>query len=281
MKKYFGQSFTLRCVDCLYNIRQLDENRFKCENCGRYYSRNEHGVFVFLPQKMDQHKVNEDALHVQVDSDKNWLHGKYLAIERCKADWAIKAIKAGECSSFLEVGSGLGFGSAIIKQAHPHTNVVCSDISPSLLSNKTIPICESLKVTIDFFVACDGETLPFDDAQFDCVYSAYALHRMLHPELFLNEAKRVLKPAGTLFIVDEAVAQLPILRSKDIERKTTRANTNGIVINAFTLEDWYKLLENSDLPAKSLNVSVGFPGFFIRLSNLVKPTEIQLRYIKP
>lgn len=45
-----------------------------------------------------------------------------------------------------------------------------------------------------------GQTLPFEDASFDLVYSAFVLEHVSDPELFLKEAIRVLKKGGSLVI---------------------------------------------------------------------------------
>lgn len=44
----------------------------------------------------------------------------------------------------------------------------------------------------------DGK-LPFSDASFDVVYSDYVLEHVEHPQLFLDEVHRVLKPSGSYF----------------------------------------------------------------------------------
>lgn len=44
----------------------------------------------------------------------------------------------------------------------------------------------------------DAETLPFEDATFDIVYSWGVIHHSEHPERILMEARRVLKPGGKL-----------------------------------------------------------------------------------
>jgi ubiquinone/menaquinone biosynthesis C-methylase UbiE len=42
----------------------------------------------------------------------------------------------------------------------------------------------------------DAETLPFPDATFDVVYSWGVIHHSAHPELIIQEIRRVLKPNG-------------------------------------------------------------------------------------
>lgn len=43
----------------------------------------------------------------------------------------------------------------------------------------------------------DAETLPFDDASFDCVYSWGVIHHSEHPERIIAEIRRVLRPGGS------------------------------------------------------------------------------------
>ena len=42
----------------------------------------------------------------------------------------------------------------------------------------------------------DAETLPFDDASFDVVYSWGVIHHSAHPETIVSEVRRVLRPGG-------------------------------------------------------------------------------------
>ena len=52
------------------------------------------------------------------------------------------------------------------------------------------------------FLVADAETLPFDDASFDVLHSKDSLHHMERPERALIEYRRVLRPGGTLMIVE-------------------------------------------------------------------------------
>jgi SAM-dependent methyltransferase len=48
----------------------------------------------------------------------------------------------------------------------------------------------------------DVEQLPFPDASFDIVASRYSAHHYPHPQVALHEFARVLRPGGTLLLVD-------------------------------------------------------------------------------
>ena len=52
-----------------------------------------------------------------------------------------------------------------------------------------------------FFVA-DAERLPFDDDSFDAIHSKDSLHHMDDPRAALAEYRRVLRPGGTLVIIE-------------------------------------------------------------------------------
>jgi ubiquinone/menaquinone biosynthesis C-methylase UbiE len=52
------------------------------------------------------------------------------------------------------------------------------------------------------FLAADAESLPFPTATFDLVHSKDSLHHMGRPEQALGEYRRVLRPGGTVLIIE-------------------------------------------------------------------------------
>jgi ubiquinone/menaquinone biosynthesis C-methylase UbiE len=53
------------------------------------------------------------------------------------------------------------------------------------------------------FALADAEDLPFADGRFDLVTCRIAAHHFPHPERFLSEAARVLRPGGLLLLQDQ------------------------------------------------------------------------------
>ena len=94
----------------------------------------------------------------------------------------------GEC---LEVGAGTGEMSYALVRAG--RNVVATDISP----NMVLEIKKKLGIKA---VVCDAERLPFPDSSFDTVLGAEMIYYLDHPEKFLREARRVLRPGGQLLL---------------------------------------------------------------------------------
>jgi ubiquinone/menaquinone biosynthesis C-methylase UbiE len=97
-------------------------------------------------------------------------------------NWAV-----GRC---LEVGAGTGEISKQLSVIHP---VVATDISPKMVAQ----IKKKLKIKA--FV-CDAERLPFPSNSFDTVIAAELIYLLDHPDKFIKEAYRALKPHGKLLI---------------------------------------------------------------------------------
>jgi ubiquinone/menaquinone biosynthesis C-methylase UbiE len=90
----------------------------------------------------------------------------------------------------LEVGAGTGIISkTLIERKY---DITATDISPAMV--------EEMKKKGISAMVCDAEQLPFPDASFDTVLASEMIYYLDHPEKFLQEAKRVLKPDGVLLL---------------------------------------------------------------------------------
>ena len=102
----------------------------------------------------------------------------------------------------LEIGCGTGNLAILIKRLHPGAEVVGIDPDPKALARAQRKARrKTLYVHLDRGFA---EELPYSDASFDLVVSALMFHHLgpEEKEKTLEEARRVLKPGGSLHLVD-------------------------------------------------------------------------------
>lgn len=102
----------------------------------------------------------------------------------------------------LEIGCGTGNLALAIRRAHPRTDVVGLDPDPGALARARRKAArDRLDVQLDRGFA---QALPYPDATFDLVLSAFMLHHLGPGERrdALREVARVFKPGGRLHLVD-------------------------------------------------------------------------------
>jgi len=102
----------------------------------------------------------------------------------------------------LEIGCGTGNLAILIKRLHPDAEMVGIDPDPKALARAQRKAGrEALSVHLDRGFA---EELPYLDASFDRVLSALMFHHLgtEEKEKTLDEARRVLKPGGSLHLLD-------------------------------------------------------------------------------
>jgi len=102
----------------------------------------------------------------------------------------------------LDIGCGTGAMVTQIKRIHPDVDVVGLDPDPKALARARRK-AERAAVTIQFDQGFSDE-LPYPDAYFDRVFSSFMLHHLQaeEKEETLREVRRVLKPGGSLHLLD-------------------------------------------------------------------------------
>lgn len=97
-----------------------------------------------------------------------------------------------EPASILDLATGTGFVSRMLKEAYPEAEVTGVDVAPEMVA---IAQHEAVANGLDIkYELADNSELPFDDETFDLVVMQNAFP-------FLSEMARVVKPGGTLLIV--------------------------------------------------------------------------------
>jgi SAM-dependent methyltransferase len=95
----------------------------------------------------------------------------------------------------LDLGSGVGYGTAILERDGQAARTIALDISPEALGYGKTTSEGAL-----WFVAADGGMLPFSDASIDTVICIEAIEHVRSADLVLDEIARVLRPDGVLVV---------------------------------------------------------------------------------
>jgi SAM-dependent methyltransferase len=126
-----------------------------------------------------------------------WLLGadaaKRLLIEQAEIKSGIRV---------LDIGCGTGSMAVLIKKLHPDAVVVGIDPDPDALS-----ICRRKASRTRLSIQFDrgfADHMPYADASFDRVFSSLMFHHLAADEksATLREIRRVLKPGGSLHLLD-------------------------------------------------------------------------------
>ncbi|WP_295797292.1 malonyl-ACP O-methyltransferase BioC [uncultured Microbulbifer sp.] len=95
----------------------------------------------------------------------------------------------------LDLGSGTGYGSELLRRRFPDAEIIALDIAPQMLQ-----YARAERPLADGYIAADAEQLPLADACIDLVFSSFALQWCYRlPELFA-EIRRVMAPGASALI---------------------------------------------------------------------------------
>jgi ubiquinone/menaquinone biosynthesis C-methylase UbiE len=274
-----GVPARLRCPDCSKSVGPL-EGAPVCPGCARAFESAE-SVWNLLPHALDAAKVNEDGMHAEAGLPtwrRLFFHKRYW-LEGAERRWLPELVD-GRTRSFLEIGGGLCYASALAKARAPEACVVATDVSPRYLRRHAVRAGEILGSPADVYAAVDAETLPFDDGQFDAVYSQVVLYRLPDPARALREIRRVLAPGGRYLGIERASPWLPGFAGSESRALATRAREQGTRERAIRYGEWLRVLEEAGFEATCLSP---VPGERVRaprlrrLGNAVRQIHVAIR----
>jgi SAM-dependent methyltransferase len=101
-------------------------------------------------------------------------------------------------ASVLEAGCGVGAQTVILTSGSPLADFTSIDISPDSLAAAQARV-PAANVT---FRQADIFDLPFDSATFDHVFVCFVLEHLSDPAAALRSLMRVLKPGGTITVIE-------------------------------------------------------------------------------
>lgn len=123
-----------------------------------------------------------------------------------------RALLAEAHGRVLDLGSGSGSNLPLF----PHdVDLMLSEPSPNMLRSLRHKLRQMGDADIDL-VQAGAESLPFDDASFDCVTCTMVMCTMPDPRVGLREVARVLKPGGRLLFLEHVRSDDPrVARTQD------------------------------------------------------------------
>ncbi|MBW1778833.1 MAG: class I SAM-dependent methyltransferase [Deltaproteobacteria bacterium] len=128
----------------------------------------------------------------------------------------------------VEIGAGTAFFSiAFFENVKPSTLYAC-DLSEVMINWVKENVSPKYHKIIP--VKTEEHSVPLDDGIADVVYMINLHHELDHPSMTLDEAHRLLKPGGTLFIVDWKKKEMP--EGPPVHIRCMPEHVSGQLVNA-------------------------------------------------
>lgn len=176
-----------------------EEARDRADEKPRYYQRNFHfqedGYLSDRSAELYEHQV--EVLFVGTADMM-----RRLALRALVEHFGEEAVKSGgKGLKLLEIAAGTGRTSRMVKVLFPKAQLVVSDLSEVYLKRARGRLQGVDRVD---FVQAAGEKLPFQDAQFDAVFSVFLFHELpleVRSQVIAEKA-RVTRAGGLVAAVD-------------------------------------------------------------------------------
>jgi len=104
-------------------------------------------------------------------------------------------------SRVLEAGCGVGAQTVILAKNNPEAHITSIDVSPDSVNAAKAAVARAGFTNVSFQTV-DIFRLPFREASFDHVFVCFVLEHLREPGKALERLKAVLKPSGTLTLIE-------------------------------------------------------------------------------
>jgi ubiquinone/menaquinone biosynthesis C-methylase UbiE len=141
-------------------------------------------------------------------------------------------------SSALDLGCGAGHASYALARGGAN-RVVAYDLSGQMLEVAAAEAKERGHGQIEI-CAGPAEELPFPDTSFDLVVTRYSAHHWMNTLGAVHEAARILKPGGTLIVIDVLAPENPLM---DTVLQTVEILRDLSHVRDYRESEWRSMLE--------------------------------------
>lgn len=104
-------------------------------------------------------------------------------------------------SAVLEAGCGVGAQTVPLLRGSPGARITCLDISAASLVEAEARV-RAAGLPVPQLRQGDLQALPFPDSSFDHAFVCFVLEHLRDPATALSELRRVLRPGGTLTVIE-------------------------------------------------------------------------------
>ncbi|CEP64529.1 class I SAM-dependent methyltransferase LALA0_S12e00980g [Lachancea lanzarotensis] len=148
-------------------------------------------------------------------------------------------VRSNRFQNVLDLGCGGGHVSYCVA---PHAGqVVACDVAQEMLTSVQQEAEERGLTNISFVQSC-AEKLPFADGHFDAIFCRFTTHHWDNALAGLQEARRVLKPAGIAVFIDVTAPRSPLF---DTWLQTLELLRDVSHTRDFSVAEWATLLANA------------------------------------
>ncbi len=145
----------------------------------------------------------------------------------------------------IDVGAGTCILSAQLSQLPEVSQVFALDLSEEFLTTTSLRILRHAKADESkmTFVASDFNAIPLPTASIDAAFIFAAIHHSLSPIKTLQEVGRLVKPGGTIFILENPSSVLTIRE----RRRNALAISEETTEIAYTLDELRYVIDNANI----------------------------------
>lgn len=186
-------------------------------------------------------------------------------------DKLMSAVAACQATRVLDLGCGAGHASYSLARGGAN-EVVAYDLAPAMLA---VVATEARSRGHSQIQTSQGpaESLPFPDAGFDLVVTRYSAHHWLDMRRGIHEAARVLKPGGTLIVIDVMSPENPLL---DTVLQTVEILRDPSHVRNYRESEWRNVLAGngfSEPDSQRWKLPMEFAGWVARIGTSAARVE--------